>query len=498
MFFINNQKPYPLQSFPLRIRKAAYEAQKVVQVTDIVAATSCLTALSTSVGPLADWKHPLSGQIRPSVLNQAIVAISGDRKSSADELMCAPIYDHDIATVLSRKSEAKAYKAAKRAWADTARQLTKRISKLAKAGKTTTALDQMLEAHEAMEPAEPVSHRIVYQDMTRVSAFEALEGDGKAIAVLTDEGHTLLESTVMRHYGFLNNAWEGKKLLTHDRADHQSIIVQNPRVTISFMVQPDVIASFFSRRGRIVQGSGFCARYLFSRSPTIQGLREPKLGGPLVDLLPFQARVSELLILYRDKLRAGPMVRDVLEFDEEAKTLWLKIATDVEIDFRPGAYLFDISDFGNKYMDMVGRIACLLHYFEVDTVTAQDGPSDGGKTCSKISATTLEAAEKIANWHLHEYKAMFSQTLNPLPQELDAQRLYNYLYRTFFLRNIPFTEKNAVRQCGGIRGARFDAALAQLQAWFAIGMSKIRLDGARKETEVIQLYPAYFQANPIY
>ena len=498
MFNSNNQAPYPLISFPMRVRKAAYEAQKLIQVTDIVAATSCLTAMSASVGPLADWKHPLSGQVRPCVLNQAIVAISGDRKSSADELMCAPIYDRDIATVMSRESQAKAYKVAMRTWSITKRRLTARLKELVRAGKPTLQVEEELEAHDAKEPAEPISHRIVYQDMTRVSAFEALEGDGKAIAVMTDEGQTLLESTVMRHYGFLNNAWEGKKLLTYDRADHQSIIVLNPRVTISFMVQPDVIASFFHKRGRIVQGSGFCARFLFSRSPTLMGLREPKLSNPPVDVLPFQARVRELLELYQKRLQAGPMVRDLLEFDEEAKTQWLRIASDVEVDFRQGHYLADISDFGNKYMDMVGRIACLLHYFELDTYAAKDESWSIRMPHPKISMAMLIEAERIARWHLDEYKAMFSMSLTPLPQELDAMSLYSYLYRTFFMRGISFAEKNAVRRCNGIRGARFDAALAQLQMWFAVSRGEVRHEGAKKNTEVIYLTLPYFQQNPIH
>ena len=495
--FIINQKPYPLFVFPPRIYEAVRETIELVQVTDVIAATSCLTALSIGVGPLVDWRHPLSGQIRPSVLCQAIIAISGDRKSSAEELVCGPIYDHDVAGLLARDSEIKAYSLARQEWVAIRKELVRRIGKQMSSGKPTESLEAEVVEHEANEPKKPDVRRMVYQDMTRTSAFEALEGDGKAIALLTDEGQTLLNSTVMRHYGFLNNCFEGKRLLTYDRANHQSIIVQNPRVTISFMVQPDVLTEFFSKRGKIVHGSGFCARYLFSRSPSIQGQREPRLSKPLVHLVPFHNRLRQLLDRYRDMRKVGNFERGIIEFEDSAKLLWLEIAAKVERDFTPGFYLHDISDFGNKYMDMVGRIACLLHYFENEV----DNADDAGTTSAPIktiSSDTLSRASVIAEWHLHEYKAMFSQTLNPLPQELDARRLYNYLYRTFFLRNIHCVEKNAVRQCGGVRGGRFDAALGQLQAWFAIGMSKTRLDGAKKETEVIQLYPAYFQNNAIY
>ena len=494
--YILNQTPYPLFSFPPRIYRAAMETIKLVQVTDIIAGTSCLTALSISVSPLVDWKHPLSGQIRPSVLNQAIAAISGDRKSSADELVCSPIYDRDEAVFLARAEEAKAYARAKREWVSTKKIFLRRINKLARAGKSTAELEAMLDAHEASEPAKPVTHRIIYQDMTRVSAFEALEGDGKAIAVVTDEGQTLLDSTVMRHYGFLNHAWEGKRLLTYDRAKHDSLIVQNPRVTVSFMVQPDVLAAFFAKRGKIVQGSGFCARYLFSRSPSVQGMREPKLSSPPVDLIPFHDRISELLAKYQLMLKNGKVVRTVLQFDEEAKLRWLQIAGDVETDFKPGLYLHDISDFGNKFMDMVGRIACLLHYFEAElTAQATDVIMEPTEL---ISMQTLDCAANIAQWHLREYKAIFSSALNPLPEEIDGRSLYHYLYRTFFTRNIMQVEKNQVRQCCGLRRGRFDPAFNHLALGHVLFTNPLMLKGSKRATEVIHLNEAHFRANPIY
>ena len=494
--FTTNQHPYPLLSFSPRIYQAAMETIELVQVTDIIAATSCLTALSIGVGPLADWKHPLSNQIRPSVLSQAIIAISGDRKSSAEELVCSPIYDHDITALLARDEETKAYWRARQEWVANKKHLIRRINKVIRSGKPVAHLEAELAKHQGNEPMKPDARRMIYQDMTRTSAFEALEGDGKAIALLTDEGQTLLNSTVMRHYGFLNNAWEGKRLLTLDRANHQSVIVQNPRVTISFMIQPDVLAEFFSKRGKIVHGSGFCARYLFSRSPTIQGQREPKLSRPLVHLVPFHTRLRELLDRYREMRKGGKVVRAVLEFDEEAKLSWLEIARRVERDFTPGLYLHDISDFGNKYMDMVGRIACLLHYFEADlsdTDATSVTPPD-----KKISAETLGRASAIAEWHLHEYKALFSaSTYHRQPEELDADQVYAYLYRTCFMRNRLEIPKNLVRQYGGVRGGRFDAALGYLLAWNAVGLRAIKVGASKKSTEVLVLNAAHFQANPL-
>ncbi len=76
-----NPLPYPIGHFPSIVTPAITEVSDNLQVTNIMAATSCLTAMSISASPLVDWRHPLSGQIRPSVLNQAIVAISGSTEA---------------------------------------------------------------------------------------------------------------------------------------------------------------------------------------------------------------------------------------------------------------------------------------------------------------------------------------------------------------------------------------------------------------------------------
>lgn len=494
---ILNQPPYPTHAFPPRVQRAAEELARNVQVTDIIAGTSCLTGLSIALSPLVDWRHPLSGQIRPCVLYQAIAAISGDRKSSAETELCAPLYAHDIEVSEQEDEQEDGYKKAYVRWAALHKRVLGQYAKLVEAGDVAKA-EARLSAIEAQKPVRPMAHRFIYTDVTKRSIFEALQGDGKAMALLTDEGQTLLSSTVMRHYGFLNNAWDGKKLMSLDRAQYQSLIARNPRLTISFMIQPDLLADFFAKRGKIVQSSGFCARFLFSRSPSIQGRREPKFNQPLEHVLPFHARLRELLLAYKGMLQTGHVSRDVVEFDEQAKFLWLEIARKVEVDFNPGYFLHDISDFGNKYMDIVGRIACLLHYFELDINSRCDDPEAHASVIGPISATTLSRAETIAAWHLNEYKQIFSRPPQRAPEELDADSVYAYLYRTFYLRGVGNVLKNHVRQYCVVRNSsRLHNALQILASRQAIWVGPMVYEGSKKPKDTIALNMQYVSSCPI-
>lgn len=495
--FIMNQPPYPIESFPLSLQRVANELATNVQVTSVIAGTSCLTALSVALSPLVDWKHPLSGKTRPCTLYQAIAAISGDRKSSAEAELLPSLYAHDSEIYAQDAELEAAYKKAQARWAALYKRRLGQYAKLMEAGKGAEA-EALLSAIEAQEPVRKRQHRLVYTDVTKLSIFEALEGDGKAVALLTDEGQTLLSSTVMRHYGFLNGLWEGKQVLSIDRADHKHLIARNPRLTISFMIQPDVLIDFFTKRGSVVKSSGLWARFLFSRSPSIQGHRPPRLSFPMGHLGPFHARLLEFLLAYKEMLEAGRVARDVLEFDEQAKLYWLQIAGNVEASLRPGQFLHDISDFGNKYMDIVGRIACLLHYVEVNIGILPADTEARTRALGMISAETLRRAEQIATWHMNEYKQMFSPPLQRPPEEVDADRVYAYLYRNFYRRGVAEVVKNHVRQYCGVRNsARLNSALQILAGRQAVFVGQVVYGGSKKPTDTITLNMQYFSDYPV-
>ena len=491
---MNNLNPnaYPLKSFPTRIYAAVREALNIAQTTEVIVGSSTLAALSSAVGCNADWKHPLTGQIRPSTLYMWVVALSGDRKSFTDALICGSVYAHDEAAILKYAEEIKNYKNVYPRWSKFNEGLLNRIAKLARTGDSIDEVNAELEAHAAKEPVKPRLHRLIRQDISHESVYKALEGDGKALALMTDEGQILLDSNVMRHIGVLNKIWDGCRLLTVDRAEG-NIVALNPRATISIMVQPAVLNKFLAKHGALIHGSGHLARYLIARSPSIQGFRPPTMSDPtVIDLLPFHARVAELLNAYIEKAKSDTITRDVLEFDDAAKRLWFDIATNVESDIKPGYYLSDIGDFASKYMDIVGRVATLLHYFEANTESLAPDPHARAAQIGKISADTLARAEEIAAWHLHEYKSVYSTSLQRSPEEIDADSVYAYLYRTCFIKNQDYVAKNHIRQYCGVRRGRFDPAIDVL-----LSMQAISIKLGKNLTQLIELNPNFFSANPV-
>jgi len=480
MSLLTNPIAYPVASFPSELRDAIQEALGVVQTTDVIAATSVLGALSTAIGPNADWVHPATGQVRPCTLFLLVMALSGERKSTTDALISKPIYDFDEQTITCHEEE-----------------MAKREVKSPDSDATAMK-----------KPMKSKLVRIVRQDVSRRAVAEALRGQGRSITLMTDEGDILLNGTMMKHLGALNSYWDGKRIQPYDRGNDNVLVSRSPRVTLNMMVQPAVMEEFMSKQTKATYGSGHFARYLLARSPSIQGFRQQTSGTKDLRFLPaFHKRIASLLNDYRIKVDADHVARDVLEFDDEAKRLWFDIATRVEEDIKPGNFLSDIADFGSKYMEIVSRIACLLHYYLADTdAQPSETPESRSERIGKISAHTLSYAERIAAWHLGEYKSIFAPPIQPLPRVVDANALYAYLFRTrywTYLHRLQANDdraaeeltvpKNYIRQYCGVRGGeRFNDAIAEL-CW----RGAICISLGKNNTQFISLNTQHFQANPI-
>ena len=86
--------PYPVNALHAGIRDAVLEVQANLQAPDALIAGSFLTAMSSACQSDVEVELP-TGQVRPVCLNILTIADSGERKTTTDSVVCAPIYDHD-------------------------------------------------------------------------------------------------------------------------------------------------------------------------------------------------------------------------------------------------------------------------------------------------------------------------------------------------------------------------------------------------------------------
>ena len=222
----------------------------------------------------------------------------------------------------------------------------------------------------------------------------------------------------MNRAGLRNKGWDGAQFLVFDRVSTGSVVARQPRVTVNIMVQDAVLDVYQQDRGAVARGSGFWARYLVGAPASTQGFRFINYIDEEWRHLPvFHARVKELLDEYDAMMKSGEVKRQVIEFDPAATAEWIRMVNVTEGMIQPWQYLNDIHDFASKLMEIVSRVAALLHFF-----TKQKG---------KITLDTFNRAKAIVEWHLHEFKRLFSpQVVTPTMSEnmvaVEKHLFFNY------------------------------------------------------------------------
>lgn len=468
--------PYPLNAFHLIMQNAAEEVHRHVQAPDALVGMAFLTTLSVSCQGLIDVRLP-TGQVRPVLLNTMMVADSGERKTGVDSIVSAPIYADDELRAKKYEAAIAEYHIEQRLWKSIDTGICRQITKMTQTGECVDDLRRQLTEHAVKEPAKPRLRRIMRHNATERAIMDALQGDGESIAFMSDEGEVILKGGAMDQTGLRNKGWDGARMLAFDRADSESIVARNPRVTVAFMVQQAVFQAFCAQRGDVIRGSGHWARYLVGCPTSTQGMRFMSYVDPVWVHLPgFHARVTELLEEYGRRIDAGEVERTIVEFSDEARARWIGMVNTTESMLQPWGYLSDIKDFASKSMEIVGRVAALLHWF-----SKQEGT---------ISVDTLERALAIVEWHLHEFKRIFSPQCAVPQVQVDAQVLERYLHSHYWCNGFSVAPKNDVLKNGPIRPSqRFEAALD-----FLCAMDRVRVGVDAKRKRYINLNPQYFSS----
>lgn len=442
-----NEPQYPMDAFLVVVREAGFEIKRNIQAPDALIGLALINAMTMACQALIKVKLPM-GQVRPVTQYVMTVAESGERKTTVDSLLLAPYREHDLHVMLTHDAEMEKYRIEHDWWEAKHGRLIRASVKSGLDAEAVEALKAEMAEHAKLKPKKPRMRLLIRQDISPRAIMDALAGKGESIAFVTDEGQALFKSGAMSNLGLLNGLWDSPEILPLNRSKEDHVMVMSPRASISIMTQPDVLRDYIDKRGSVAKGSGHWARYLVAWPQSNVGYR------PVIDceavwdhLSVFHARIKALLSLQAKMYASGETDRDPIEFSDDAKARWFAQANRTEWMLRPGDYLHDITDFGSKAMEIVARLAAVMHYFA------------GEK--GDISLDTLERAIAIVGYHVDQYKDLFSPRLAPPQDQVDAQKVELYL------RNLwggygsnSFIAKNHLLRNGPVRDReRLNAAL---------------------------------------
>jgi replicative DNA helicase len=453
-------------------------------VAAVAKSTQTPTAISVlcALGVLATLVHrrfevDCGTHTEPLPLWCASVSASGTRKTAVASAFQRPLLDWE-----KRRADAMRREIARNnAIRDTA---LKRIEALKQqAGK---AKDDDLKGiridieNEILNmPDELRAPMLFCEDTTSESMQRLLAEQGGRMGVLSDEpglfrilgglygggGGASLEVFLKGHAG---------SALKVNRAA-RSVFVDRPAVSMSLMVQPDLMADLAGSNQ--FRASGLMARFLWAVPVTNVGMRDVRQRYRIPNELREAYNAAVLAMLEGYPPEAGESDKPVtLRLDECAEDLWLDFAQEIENQQGEGGPLDSIRDWTSKLPGAVARVAALLEL------------AAGGLWRDTVGMEAMHQAIELARLLIPHTKAAFN-LLRADELEGDAIHVLKWI-RCNGLDE--FTQREAQK---GME-ARFRSvdklkrAIDKLKEMDCVRVDKRRNKGSIRPSVVIQVNPA--------
>lgn len=470
-----NERDYPIDEFPDQLRQAILEVSEVTQVPLAMVGSEFIAAMSIAAQGVYDIRMP-TGKIRPPTVNGVTFADSGERKSSAAEMVNEPIKLFDDMRDEKYQTALKQYLGKKAVWKATEKALARKLTKLVQAGDNADEVQIQIEQHHAQTPLPPKQVRILHQNTTVRALLETMEGTAISVAFHSAEGGAITEGGVLDAAVFLNQAWDGSAQLEMKRSHGVSIVARDPRITVAFAIPPAQFFDMGKKKIDMLRASGYFARTLFCYPRSTQGTRYVKeVNTDFRYLRAFHQIIEKCLHKYGEQIDSGRVHRDCLEFSAEAFLTWARLVNHAEDYIKPGAVFSEMKDVASKAVEMMCRVAALLHIFSGQT--------------GKIAQSTLESAANIVDWYMEEFRRIFTPGLLIPVEQQYANLLYDFLARKLAEEGITQYEKNYFNSYAPLpirKAAKIKAALGILEQCGAV------YSWVDRKTSMVSLNLAHF------
>jgi len=467
-------EPYPLHALPQTIQEAVDEVQAFVKSPVALVACSALASISVVCQAHIDVERA-SGLVGPTSLFLLAIASSGERKSSSDGHMTAPIKEYDIEQAALMREEIKQYKAEQAAWQAKHDGIVSKIRDQKKKSQSTESLERELVSLQKKEPEKPRFPHLLIGDATPEGLAIALTQEWPTGGIFSSEAGVILGShgmssdSAMRNLGLLNVLWDGS---THriTRRTSEPIEIRGLRLTMALQTQEQTLKEFFTKTNGLARGIGFLARFLVTFPDSTQGTRmfsEPPSAWP--KLAKFHGRIVEILNMPVLKTEDHTLTPKLMRLSAEAKQIWIQFHDVIESELRQDGELADLRDVASKAADNAARLAALFQLFTQDF--------------GDVSAEVMKSATTIVAWHLHEARRLLPQ-LSMVSKDKSLIATDQWLIQYCKQNGVTSVAKNNLLQKGPIRTAKeLDRILAEL-----VKLYRIRI--IQKQRITVEVNPA--------
>lgn len=410
------QEDYPIEALGPVMAAAAAATGRYAFVPISIAAQSILAGVSLAVQGHFNVDLP-TGQTRPTTLHLVSVAESGDRKSTSDDYVMAPVWQ--LQDSLEEQTDLlKAAAAIKQSAWDEAKKAATQQNKM----KGRDALEEAY-ADLGARPESPIEPYIVIRSGTTQALLQRFITHRPSLGLMSDEGGSWLggygmtEDNRLLTISTLSDFWDGKTVQMNT-VGGGFVPLRGKRLTFHIMVQPMIADRLLGNAE--AQGQGFLSRLLVACPTSLAGTRivDPDKRDEPADMdamATFRQRLAQILqapLPMEGETRA--LIPRAIGFTIEATRMWWNFYNSIERRVGPDGDLASVKGFVGKLPEQAARLAANISIFH------------GGVRTSEIDTASLARGIKLAEFYLSEALRLFGRA-SPAQEILDAQLLSDWL-----------------------------------------------------------------------
>lgn len=402
---------YPVGALGTVLGEAAVSIARKVQCPIEIAAQSVLAVASLAAQAHADVLMPF-GQTRPLSLFLFSIALSSDRKTSADYEALTPIrerekelgdqYGYDLEQ--ARMCQAAWQGERKKIEADKKLGYDERIERLKRLGR-----EPETPLHPILAVPEPTVEGLMKMWPNAHAALGLFSAEGGQLV----GGHSMSEDNRLKTAAAYSELWDGKPV-RRVRAGDGVTILNGRRFSLHVMIQPEAAQAFLS--DTLLRSQGLLSRILIAAPATMAGQRFYKAAEEHDNgSIRAYARVVGRLLQQPWPLADGKrneLLPRALRISSDAQEIWREFYDDIESRSGPGSELVAVREFAGKAAEHAARIAGVLSIV-------------GDPGAQEIGAETMRNATALVGWYVGEAQRLAAAAITD-PKVARAQRLLDW------------------------------------------------------------------------
>ncbi|EIU3464042.1 TPA: YfjI family protein [Pseudomonas aeruginosa] len=453
-----------LNEFPL-LKDMVIEVAEATQAPLELVLASALSTISLLCQPLIDVERP-GKMIGPVSLMVISIAQSGERKSTVESMFMGVVRIFVINALKAHEKELLVWRIKSEAWEARKRKIIKEMSDHSETEPAYKHFENELIHHHELKPGRPRAFNPIYEDATTAALLKGMRLDCPWAALTSSEGISALKG-VFNDFGKINALWTGSTIDVA-RATVDGCSLNDARLTIGIMIQPQVLKEYLEGKGDRARSVGLLSRALVFNPESTQGKRFINKRPTNKEVIArYQSRAKQLLEKCMQRLHNITGDKEVINFSSGAAEYWTESYNKIECELQKGGKYERSKDHASKLSENIARVAALLHYFEFGNGT--------------ISLTELKSAEKI----VLECSKTFRNEFTFMPNIIsDAEILYAWLQSNCKNSTLfNWVEKNTILNKGPWKFRTVSKLNPLLDCLEALG--KVSIDYAVKPVRVV-------------